>query len=70
MRDSGTGGENIEEIQLKRSGVGKLERISPDITEHEKIKKGVKQTRDDYLTIINLTGDIIVKVDKRADGHF
>jgi len=44
--------------------------IIRDITERKKAEEQIKKARDDYLAITNLTGDIIVHVDKEGRWTF
>jgi PAS domain S-box-containing protein len=44
--------------------------ISRDISELKRTEEKVKEARDDYLSITNLTGDIIVKVDREGRWTF
>lgn len=44
--------------------------ISRDISELKRTEEKVKEARDDYLSITNLTGDIIVKVDREGKWTF
>jgi PAS domain S-box-containing protein len=41
-----------------------------DITERKKAEEEIKQARDDYRTITNLTGDIIIHVDRQGRWTF
>ena len=44
--------------------------ISRDISELKRTEEEIKRARDDYLSITNLTGDIIVKVDREDRWTF
>jgi len=44
--------------------------VMRDITERKQAEEEIKRTRDDYFTITNLTGDIIVKIDREGKWTF
>jgi PAS domain S-box-containing protein len=44
--------------------------IARDITERKKAAEEIKQARDDYRTITNLTGDIIIHIDRQGRWTF
>ncbi len=46
-----------------------VEGIIRDITRRKEIEERLQKARDEYLTITNLTGDIISKLMKRVSGH-
>lgn len=49
---------------------GGLRGIAVDITERKRAKEETKQVKDDCLVITNLTGDIIIKIDREGKWTF
>jgi len=58
----------INAAKIKYKGKAADMVVFRDITERKQAEEEIKRARDDYLSITNLTGDIIVKVD--ADGRW
>ena len=68
MKDGGkTKNELVNELVELRQRITELE--GPE-TERKKENKEIKRTRDDYLMIANLTGDIIVRADTEGKLTF
>ncbi|UCC40736.1 MAG: PAS domain S-box protein, partial [Candidatus Aminicenantes bacterium] len=44
--------------------------VIEDITERKKAEKELRRSREEYITVTNLTGDIIMKVDKEGRWTF
>ena len=64
---------NISNLSVKDNDTGEVTGsigIIQDITERKKTEEKLKKARDDYLTISNLTGDIIAKIDKEGRWTF
>ena len=59
--------ELISELAEMRQRIAELEGRE---TERKKENKEIKRTRDDYLMITNLTGDIIVRADTEGKLTF
>ena len=68
MRKDGTNKRRYtEDVQSRQSRKAKLERISRDITERKKAEEMLWTLMEEYRSVANLTGDIIVRMD--ADGR-
>jgi len=64
---------SISNLPVKDSDTGEVSGsigIIQDITERKGTEEKLKKVRDDYLTISNLTGDIIAKIDKEGRWTF
>jgi PAS domain S-box-containing protein len=59
----------INAVPVKKDGkVVVFQGVMRNITDRKRAEEEIKRTRDDYLSITNLTGDIIVKLD--VDGNW
>ncbi|MHC3130294.1 MAG: PAS domain S-box protein [Candidatus Bathyarchaeota archaeon] len=60
----------VNAAKIEYVGKSSVMAVFRDLTERKQAEEEIKRVRDDYLSITNLTGDIIVKVDREGRWTF